>query len=243
MRIQGEGHTSVGRRENNEDSLLMLPSVGFYAVADGMGGYEGGEVASKLALASLQAYFDLLGEDGLGDPADDPEGELAFERLGLAIRIAHREVVRRATGRLAQMGTTLACLAVQGERAVVAHVGDSRVYRLREGDVQVLTQDHSLLAEMLASGATTTASSEFSLRNIITQAVGQGPSVRPDLTLVDVLPGDRFLICSDGLSDVLSNTSIARGLSRSRDVAESLCRAAYEAGSADNITALVVHAD
>lgn len=240
MRIRDEGCSVVGRRENNEDSLLSLPDHGFYAVADGMGGYEGGEIASKLALASLQAYYELLGDD-VHEP--DPDSELAIERLGLAIRIAHREVVRRATGPLRRMGTTLACLAIRDGRAVIAHVGDSRVYLLRDGEIEQVTRDHSLYAEMEANGARGLTRRDFALRNIITQAVGQQASVRPDFRAVDLMPGDRFLICSDGLSDVLDEEAIAWGMTRTRDVAKSLCDTAYEAGSFDNITALVVSVD
>lgn len=217
----------------------MLPELGFYAVADGMGGYEGGEVASRLAISTLKTYLELLGNDALGDPEDDLFEEIVTERVGLALRVAHREVRRRAVGRLRQMGTTLACLAVRGERAMIAHVGDSRVYRLREGELAQLTRDHSLLAEAEASGGMRGVV-DPRMRHVITQAVGQGPVIRPDLLLEGVLPGDRFLLCSDGLSDVLTDSEITRGLSRTRDVAESLCQAAYDAGSADNITALVV---
>lgn len=240
MEIRDEGRSVVGRRENNEDSLLSLPEHGFYAVADGMGGYEGGEIASKLALASLQAYYELLGDDA---PESDPHAELAIERLGLAIRIAHREVARRATGPLRRMGTTLACLAVRDGVAVTGHVGDSRVYRLRDGELDQLTRDHSLYAEMEANGAAGLSRRDFALRNIITQAVGQQASVRPDFSVFELMPGDRFLLCSDGLSDVLEDDDIAWGLTRTRDVAKSLCDAAYEAGSFDNITALVVLVD
>lgn len=241
MRIRDEGCSIVGRRENNEDALLALPAEGFYAVCDGMGGYEGGEVASKLTLASLQAYFEVLGDEAaLQPPEEDPGATLAKERLGLAIRIAHREVRRRATGELRQMGTTLACLVMAGDQALIAHVGDSRVYRLRDGEVARLTRDHSLVAEMEANGGITTHASN--LAGIITQALGQGATVRPDYRLEEVLPGDRFLLCSDGLSDVLSDDEIAWGLSRTSGVAESLCQAAYDLGSTDNITALVVTA-
>jgi len=242
MRIEHRGVSITGRRENNEDALLELPGRGLYAVADGMGGYEGGEVASKAAIASLQAYCEMLGDDGFGLSSDDERQAVARERIGLAIRIADREVRRRAVGRLRRMGTTLACLAMGNGFAIVAHVGDSRVYRMREGEVAAMTHDHSLLNEMTAGGLVGAgdAARRYRLRNIITQALGQGREVVPDLSVIQVMPGDKFLLCSDGLSDVLDESAIALGLSRKEKAAETLVEAAYEAGSHDNITALVV---
>ncbi|HJL17884.1 MAG TPA: protein phosphatase 2C domain-containing protein [Sandaracinaceae bacterium LLY-WYZ-13_1] len=242
MRIEHEGRSDTGRRENNEDAWLALPERGLYAVADGMGGYEGGEVASRLALASLQTYFELLGEDGLG--LCEPGGEgVARERVALAIRIADREVSRRARGRLSKMGTTLACLFLQGDRALIAHVGDSRVYRMRDGELEALTRDHSLYSEMESAGlAGLPPRTSFHFSNVITQALGQGPDVRPDVTLVSVLPGDRFLLCSDGVTDVLDEESIAWFLTRTEGTARELVEGAYDHGGLDNITAVVVTA-
>lgn len=244
MRILHEGVSITGRRSNNEDAMLELPDRGLFAVADGMGGYEGGEVASKAALASLQAYCELLDESGLGVRRfDEPGGEdVVRERLELAIRIADREVRRRAVGNLRRMGTTIACLAIGSSKAMVAHVGDSRVYRLREGEVAALTKDHSLVNEMKAAGLGGVDAGYMRLKNIITQALGQGRTVIPDLSAVEVLAGDRFLLCSDGLSDVLDEDAIAWAMTSKQDVARALADAAYESGSHDNITALVVTA-
>lgn len=243
MRIQHDGRSDVGRRENNEDAHLALPSTGLYAVADGMGGYEGGEVASRLALASLQTYFEMLGEGGLGLTDDSPSERVALERMALALRIADREVARRAVGPLSKMGTTLASLVIQGRRALIAHVGDSRVYRMRDGELEQLTRDHSLYAEMEASGFQGLPPRRaFHFSNIITQALGQGPDVKPDVRVEAILPGDRFLLCTDGLSDVLDEESAAWTLTRTEGVADALVQAAYDRGSSDNITALVVTA-
>ena len=238
MRIDHQARTYVGRRENNEDALLVLPERGLFAVADGMGGYEGGEIASRLALASLRTYFEMLGPEGLGLA----DAEVAHERMALAIRIAHRDVERRAEGALAQMGTTLASLVIENGVAMIAHVGDSRVYRLRDGEIMPLTRDHSLVAEMEAAGLVGIHRSAFTLGNVITQALGQGPEVRPGLLVEEVLAGDRFLLCSDGLTDVLDDEAIAWTLTRNDDVAEALVDAAYDHDSSDNITAIVVTA-
>ncbi|MBX3268925.1 MAG: serine/threonine-protein phosphatase [Sandaracinaceae bacterium] len=243
MRILHDGVSITGRRSNNEDALLELPDRGLFAVADGMGGYEGGEIASKAALASLAAYCELLDDSGLGvRDLERPDGErVVKERLARAIEVADREVRRRAVGTLSRMGTTLACLAVGPTRAAIAHVGDSRVYRLREGEVIGLTRDHSLVNEMRAAGLSAAIGGGGTrLKNIITQALGQGREVSPDLRVVDVLPGDRFLLCSDGLTDVLDDEAIGWAMTSKHRVARALTDAAYAAGSHDNITALVV---
>jgi len=240
MRIEHESVSITGRRKNNEDAVLAIPEHGLFAVADGMGGYEGGEVASKLALSSLRAYCDLLGEDGLGlSELGNVEGRrVASERLGLAIRIADREVRRRAVGRLRRMGTTIACVAVAGEHALLAHVGDSRVYRLREGEAKALTRDHSLLNEL--AGTSIGTAQAMRLNSIITQALGPGGDVQPTLSFQEVLPGDQYLVCSDGLSDVLDEAKIAWHMASKEGGAQALVDAAFAAGSRDNISALVI---
>jgi PPM family protein phosphatase len=235
MRISHQAHTDVGRRANNEDAYVAAPDLGFFAVADGMGGYEGGEVASRLALESLLSYFERLGKAGL---ELDEEGEpLAREQMRMAIRMADREVKRCAVGELEQMGTTIACLVVRGRRALIAHVGDSRIYRMRDGEVTQLTRDHSLVAEMEAAGLVAAAH----LCHVITQALGQGTPPKPDLQVVDVMPGDRFLMCTDGLTDALSTGEIGEQLSH-RNAAQALVDEAFELGSLDNITCVVVSA-
>ena len=152
--------------------------------------------------------------------------------------MADREVARQATGRLAQMGATVAALAIQNGFALIAHVGDSRVYRLREGALEALTRDHSLQAEMESSGLA--APGPYRVSNVITQALGAGSPVRPDVRIEPALPGDRYLLCTDGLTDALDAESIAWLLTRARGATDALVEAAFERGSTDNITALVV---
>lgn len=234
MRISHDAASDTGRRSNNEDAFVAAPELGLYAVADGMGGYEGGEVASRIALETLLAYFARLG-DAI-DLANDEDG--ARDQMRMAIRMADRAVQRAAVGELRHMGTTLACMVVRGSRALLAHVGDSRGYRLREGELALLTRDHSLVAEMEAAGLSVGPN----LGHVITQALGQGPSAQPDLRVVDVLPGDRFLLCTDGVTDVLSPREIGDELSRRRSQARATVQSAYELGSMDNITAVVVRA-
>lgn len=233
MRIQHSARSVTGRRSNNEDAYAAAPRIGLFAVADGMGGYEGGEVASRTALESLVAYLERV--EAL-DIAND--ARTAMHHVRMAIRMADREVQRRAVGELAEMGTTIACMLVQGSHAVLAHVGDSRIYRLREGEIALLTRDHSLVAEMEAAGLSAAAHHT----HIITQALGQGPAARPDVRVIEVLPGDRFLLCTDGLTDVLSPGEITDGMAQSKKPAEVLVDTAYAMGSHDNITAMIVTA-
>jgi serine/threonine protein phosphatase PrpC len=233
MRIEHSARSITGRRSNNEDAYAAEPDIGFFAVADGMGGYEGGEIASRTALDTLVAYFERVERMDL---VDDPSA--AMHQMRMAIRMADREVQRRAVGDLAEMGTTVACVLVRGDRALLAHVGDSRIYRLRGEELSLLTRDHSLVAEMEAAGLNAAAH----LYHVITQSLGQGPDARPDLRIVEVLPGDRFLLCSDGLTDVLDGDAIADGLAQRRRPAGALVDSAYAMGSHDNITAVVVSA-
>lgn len=238
MRIEHEGRSDVGRRSNNEDGLLAFPERRLFVVADGMGGYEGGEVASRVALASLQSYFELLGDDELGIARSSMA---AAQRMTMAIRIADREVERRAVGPLSEMGTTIAAIAFEDDKVLVAHVGDSRVYRLRDGQLKAMTRDHSLHAQLEASGASWLPKQKaaFPMSNVITQALGQGPPASPDIRVDTVRPGDRYLLCTDGLSDVLDEQTLVEGL-EGADAAERLTQRAFERGSLDNITALVV---
>ena len=234
MRIEHDCWTDVGRRDDQEDAYLAAPEHGLFAVADGMGGYEGGEIASRLALSAVQDFFERL-DDGLGLTDDAPT---AIARMGVSLRMADRAVSRRARGRLKNMGTTIASAVFEGSQILLGHVGDSRVYRLREGEVDQLTRDHSLLAEMANAGV----AARRHLSSIITQAIGAGPPAAPDLAVHPIVEGDRYLLCTDGLSDVLNDEAIGWGLSSTRGAAHALVEAAFHAGSTDNITAVVLTA-
>ena len=160
--------------------------------------------------------------------------------MELAFRLAHREVGRRRRGELANMGSTLAVLLLGETDAVVAHVGDSRVYRLRDGLLRQLTVDHSLLASIEAAGVTEVRRRDFG--HIITRAIGIDGSSEPDVVTVDVEPGDLFLLCTDGLTDELAPSELGRILREVPTAAAgpALVDAALSAGSRDNVTALVV---
>jgi len=236
LRIAEQAQRSdTGRqRSANEDSFFVRPPI--FVVADGMGGAQAGEVASKAAADA----FDV----------DLPEGPP--ERvLGETIRAANRRIheLARDDPSRAGMGTTLTAAIVDAaaEEVAVGHVGDSRAYRLRGGKLEQLTRDHSLVEEMRRKGQITDAQAEdHPQRSIITRALGPEPEVEPDLQTVPATPGDVFLICSDGLTTMLGEEQIAELLAGadSLDAAvRDLVDEANRAGGRDNITALAFRLD
>jgi serine/threonine protein phosphatase PrpC len=243
IHIEHAAATHVGRRANNEDNFCAEPSLGLFAVADGMGGYEGGEVASRLTVESLVHFFRREAADG---ESTWPFGldralSLGENRLQVAVRLAHAEVAAKKIGALSQMGSTVAALTISGGDAVIGHVGDSRVYRLRVGILEQLTRDHSLWAELQAAGAVVPAKEECGYGNVITRALGMESGARADLRREPLLPGDVYLLCTDGLTEKLSGARIAELLKRPvREACDALVDEAYRSGGRDNITAVVV---
>lgn len=243
-RIEAAARTHQGRRENNEDAHLVDLPRGLFVVADGMGGYEGGEIASGIVVQTIAEFFarneadaDLTWPWGV-----EPELDFVSNLVTVAVRLAHAEVRReRRRGGVPQMGSTVVVAATDGDRLVCAHVGDSRIYRLRDGELEALTRDHSLLEELRASGM---AEHPAGLSHIVTRAIGFGEDTRPDVRVERILPGDTLLLASDGVTDPLDEATIAQALSRARveHAADALVHAAYDAGGTDNITALVVRA-
>lgn len=244
MSQRGFGSTHVGRRDNNEDAFLCDPTLGLYAVADGMGGYAGGEVASRSAIQSLQRFFSRADA-----PADKDFSRArlraqspAEARMALAVRQASREIEKQRRGDLGSMGTTVAAILMGQDRALVAHVGDSRVYRMRNRELTVLTKDHTLFEELVDAGVGAAAASIH--RSTVTRALGVPGCSKPDLQLIDVAPGDRFLVCSDGLHEVLTPFELTLAILEPKldSVAERLVHRAYQVGGDDNITAVIVEA-
>ena len=240
----GVGRTDVGRRGNNEDSFAARDDLGLYVVADGVGGQEGGEVASRLAVDTLVGFFDRAGSPELElEPWDTSDCTVAERRAELAIRMCQREVIRCSQGDLSMMATTLALVLVRDGRALLAHVGDSRIYRQRDGLLEQMTRDHSLFAELEAAGAGYIAHRlTGQLSAMITRSIAKNADATPDIRVEDVRPGDRFLLCSDGVSDVLEDDDLAHLLDSSEPEAASaaIVHRAWLAGSHDNITAVVV---
>jgi protein phosphatase len=220
--------THPGRkRRHNEDAYVIEPPL--FAVADGMGGAKAGEIASGLAAAALKET------DGSGS-----DGE---ERAAALIQEANRRVFRRANEdrEASGMGTTVTVAIVEDDRVAFGHVGDSRAYLIREGDIEQLTDDHSLVAELVRGGKLTPEEAEsHPQRSVITRAVGTEPDVDVDTFSVEPRPGDLFLICSDGLTDMVDDGTIIRAVEKHREdlneAAKALVGAANRGGGEDNIT-------
>lgn len=240
--VRAAARTHRGRRANNEDAMVVDLDHGLFVVADGMGGYEGGEVASRLTVHSVHDFFVLESMDGerTWPFGVDPARSFVENQLVCAIRLANLEVMRRRRGRLARMGSTIVAVAIDGPRAVLAHVGDSRIYRLREGSLSPMTRDHSLVEQLRAMGM---REQPEGMGHIITKAIGFAEDTMPDVRLASLRAGDALLLCSDGCYEPLGDARIAALLEAEPDparAAEALVTAAYEAGGTDNITALVV---
>ena len=224
------GRTDVGRQRSvNEDSLVLAPP--FFAVADGMGGAKAGEVASAMAAGTFE------GESDSGEPAE--------AQLTRILREANRRIYELAVSDDSHrgMGTTVTAAKVTGDEVSLGHVGDSRAYRLRDGKLEQLTRDHSLVAELERSGQITPEAAEHHpQRSIITRALGPEPDVQVDTYTLAGRAGDVFLICSDGLTSMISDEelgSILRSEESLEEAAESLVRAANQSGGKDNITVVM----
>jgi PPM family protein phosphatase len=228
--VEQAGRTDVGRqRTANEDSLAVRPPL--FAVADGMGGAKAGEVASAVAVEAVERAAE----------SDEPvEAQLA----GI-VRAANRRIYDLAVADESRrgMGTTLTLAKVHGDEVSLAHVGDSRAYRMRDSELTQLTRDHSLVAELERSGQITAEAAEHHpQRSIITRALGPEPDVEVDTYTLSGRAGDVFLICSDGLTSMISDdevTSILRSAPSLDEAAEALVRAANQSGGKDNITVIL----
>ena len=230
----------AGRRANNEDAICARPDLGLFVVADGMGGYEGGEVASAIAVEAIHELVRrTAGDADVTWPYKiDPQRSILENELVVATRLAGDRIAARREGVLRDMGSTVVVLHVADDHAVIAHVGDSRVYRMRDGVVTQMTIDHSLLAQLQASGVV--PDENFAWRHVVTRALGT-PTAEPEVQRAPLVSGDVYLLCSDGLSEVLDLDAIAVLLAQPAEAAcHALVDAAFDAGSRDNISAVVV---
>ncbi len=244
--------TDVGRvRDHNEDTYLLRPDLGIFLVADGMGGHQAGDVASAMVRLSVANFFEVTAQDhAFGEFAapEDARLPLGAQRLVAAIRKANHDVFSASADNLGHygMGSTVvaAHLPEEGEEMYIAHVGDSRCYRIRRGALELLTSDHSLVNEALALDPSMSEEDLARLpTNIITRALGMDPEVEVDVTTCTVNKGDTYLLCSDGLSGLISNDEILEALDLVEDaseVCELLVALANDAGGIDNITALAL---
>jgi len=253
MRIApvAHGRTDVGRqRGHNEDAFVSEPDLDLFVVCDGMGGNNAGEVASALATTSLRNFFratvngvvpgeELRGDQGLSEAA---------RRLAMGVRKANADVFEISSTRLEHkgMGSTIVAMSVSRDTGAVqiAHVGDSRCYRIRDGKIEQMTRDHSLIGDALAWNPNL-SEEELSMlpKNIISRALGLKQAVEVDIRSDPAFPGDIFLLCSDGLCGVIKDKQILEIILLSNDLTdacESLIALANDAGGPDNITAVAV---
>ncbi|HZZ85059.1 MAG TPA: Stp1/IreP family PP2C-type Ser/Thr phosphatase [Anaeromyxobacteraceae bacterium] len=252
MTIAARGLTDVGqRRDHNEDSFLVDERLGLFVVADGMGGHAGGGTASRLAVETIRDRVQRAREVDPGTfssrtrldehPARNVLREAVETACSTIFHTAQREPA------LAGMGTTVtAVLVVEGVGAFVAHVGDSRCYLVRGGRIYQVSEDHSLVNEQLKSGAITLEEARTSrFRNIITRSVGFEEAVLVDLMGLVLQPGDRLLVCSDGLTNMVDDAQLLEVSSTSpvEQIPQRLVDRANAAGGEDNVTVVVLRVD
>jgi PPM family protein phosphatase len=253
MKITYQAVTDVGRkRKGNEDSHFVNPEQNLFVVADGMGGHAAGEVASKIAVEAINEFVCLTGGDkditwpfGLDD-------SISYDgnRLKTAVRYANRKVLdaTREKTEYEGMATTVAAVLLDGSTANLAHVGDSRIYRVRGSELVQLTADHSWINEQIQSGLISADQARtHPLRNVVTRALGGKADCQVEMQAHQMRPGDILLLCSDGLTTMIPDDEIARLVQDANgDVAEAapaLVSAANERGGEDNITVLLIRFD
>jgi serine/threonine protein phosphatase PrpC len=249
LAIQVAAKTDVGCvREGNEDNFGYDTGRGIFVVCDGMGGHSAGEIASKIAVETLLGYFDDGHQKASALPLDKPSENVSkrARNLGEAIQLAN-DAIRAAACRdqeQAGMGSTIACVLVDDIFVSIGHVGDSRVYLVREGAIQQLTQDHSLVMQHVRLGLISQENAEESeLQNVITRALGPAEIVEPDLDEMIAASDDVFVLASDGLTRVLADQVILEVVTAAVDIkyaCNHLIQLAKEAGCDDNITCLLI---
>lgn len=251
MTLEIAGKTDPGKvRERNEDSIALAPELGLLVVADGMGGHNSGEVASGLAVETVMTFAkDFLGNGRNAVPeGGDKSLSPRARQLQHFIQSANTVIFEksRAFKKDHGMGTTIVAVLADDRQLTVAHVGDSRLYLLRNGGLERLTEDHSLVQDQVRHGLITQEQAEKSnLQNILTRALGTEANVKVDTADHPVLPGDVFMLCSDGLTKMVTEDQMAAVLKRERPAVEAvdeLIRMANEAGGVDNVTIAVAKA-
>ncbi len=241
------GLTDAGRvRPDNEDCISFHPEIGLAVLADGMGGHLAGEVASRMAVDVMSRYcIDAFANDARPKAG---KGCGTYERhtLHAAIEAANTAIyeMARHTPEYAGMGATVVTALIQNDKLCVAHVGDSRMYRLRDGKLELLTQDHSVVQELLNRGLVTPEQARESIsKNLVTRALGVDATVQADVNVLSTQPNDLYLPCSDGLNDILTDPEIQELLSIANgdldDSVRRLVETANAAGGPDNISVIL----
>jgi serine/threonine protein phosphatase PrpC len=232
-RFNAIGRSEVGlHRSGNEDSALINGVL--IAVADGMGGHAGGEVASKVAISTLAQILPLLNNDEM-----DPESLEDFLLNAILEVDDEIKLTAEANDRLSGMGTTLTAIALYRNKAYVLHTGDSRAYRLRGKEFTQLTKDHSVVQELIDAGTITEAEAAVHpQRSVLTNVLMGLGNITPLLVQYDVKAGDKFLLCSDGLTNVISNAELHKKMTE-EDALSNLISLTYERGAPDNVTVVI----
>ncbi|MDP2315927.1 MAG: Stp1/IreP family PP2C-type Ser/Thr phosphatase [Pseudomonadota bacterium] len=250
MRITSCGITDVGvKRTNNEDNYLINDELNLFVVCDGMGGHAGGEFASAIAVNTVEEVLsDLETSPEIEAAREEGAVEVMRERLRYAIRLAGKRIFEKANAEpeYRGMGTTCLVLLVDGSNAFVAHVGDSRGYIVREGRIEQLTEDHSLVNERIRAGLLTPEQARHhKLKNIITRSLGYTEDVEIDIQVRALRRGDRFLLCSDGLSNLVEPAELGEAVRSMtpQEAARHLVQLACARGGDDNITAVITRVD
>jgi serine/threonine protein phosphatase PrpC len=250
VQIASGGASNVGRvRTNNEDCFRIVEPLNLYVLSDGMGGEAHGEIASALAVETVVKHC----RETENDPAMTIFGDMPAvwsektKRLSSAVHLANKSIYDSAQAHPEQrgMGATMTAAWIDGQRLSIAHVGDSRAYLLRSGNLQQLTNDHSLVAEQVRRGILTPAEAERSeMQSVLLRALGAHPEIEVDSEEHPLFGNDVLLLCSDGLTRMVTEPEIAGTLQAEPDPAkacERLVELANEQGGADNVTAVVVH--
>src|SRR6202161_3080462 len=250
MRAVAWGLTDVGlQREHNEDSFVVLKEYDLYVVADGMGGHRAGDIASRIATETISEFFRTTANEDVTWPFHfDTNLSEEENRLLTGIRVANRQIFERSTRsrECHGMGTTVvgAMFSSKKQRMYIGHVGDSRCYRIRGGVIQQLTRDHSLINDYLLAMPYLTDEQKSELpKNVITRALGMQDQVVVALQHDDPKAGDVYVLCSDGLSGMVTDDEILKTIANApdiRDACKTLIARANESGGEDNITAVVI---
>lgn len=251
MRIKYAAKTDVGiKRTHNEDYFSLIEDEQLFMVADGMGGHASGEVASKLAADVMHEFFGRSkDEDATWPYKMDRNLSYVENRLAVGIKMANQRIFEAANAnpRYKGMGTTIVANQIVGDRIYIAHVGDSRCYRVRQAGITQMTRDHSLLEDYKDAKPDMSEDEQkrFPHKNVITRALGMRETVQVDVTGHDIKDGDTYLLCSDGLSGMVDDKSllaVVQGASDNLEQAVSqLVEAANKGGGTDNITVLALH--
>jgi protein phosphatase len=249
MRIRYAAKTDVGmKRTHNEDYFSLVEEDQLFLVADGMGGHASGEVASKMAAESIQEFFSRSKTEDVTWPYKlDRHLSYIENRLVVGVKLANQRIFEAALKdlRLKGMGTTIVGGQIVGDKLYVAHVGDSRCYRIRDRQIQQMTRDHSLLEDYKDAkpGMSDEEQKKFPHKNVITRALGMRETVQVDVHMQEIQDGDVYLFCSDGLSGMVEDDTIVKVITSTPDLEQAvadLIEAANRAGGTDNVTVLAL---